>query len=316
MGLSSCLESKQKGWRNGCYVTTARATPWSGTCPTSHPACQERRCLFHRIPLPPPASCGAVPRRSPSGHRGCGRRRLFTARTLSPCYSADLRPASERLVSAVGCTVLLTIPPLKASKVVSWEYKTGPQEGVIVDYAFDRPANMSRPYENRTKFNETDFSLQIVLQQGDDRLYRFRSESEATGWFQLRVVEPLSEPEIVGNSSVKAGGNTKLVCNVLEGKADLYWWKKNGELLLGSDHIQFVDNSTLCIVKASMNDSGYYACVVRNEVSQNETSFLLHVQHAANVLLPVVLACVAVGLLAGVFVWYRRRDRQCRNGCR
>lgn len=94
----------------------------------------------------------------------------------------------------------------------------------------------------------------------------------------LFLPEPLSEPEIVGNSSVKAGGNTKLVCNVLEGKADLYWWKKNGELLLGSDHIQFVDNTTLCIVKASMNDSGYYACVVRNEVSQNETSFLLHVQ--------------------------------------
>ena len=94
----------------------------------------------------------------------------------------------------------------------------------------------------------------------------------------LSLPEPLSEPEIVGNSSVKAGGNTKLVCNVQEGKADLYWWKKNGELLLGSDHIQFVDNATLCIVKASMNDSGYYACVVRNEVSQNETSFLLHVQ--------------------------------------
>ncbi|XP_049683423.1 uncharacterized protein LOC126050073 [Accipiter gentilis] len=239
----------------------------------------------------------------------------ITARTLSPCYSADLRPASDRLVSAVGCTVLLTIPPLKASKVVFWEYKTGPEEGVIVNYAFDRPANTSRPYENRTRFNETDFSLQIVLQQGDDRLYRFRSESEATGWFQLRVVEPLSEPEIVGNSSVKAGGNTKLVCNVLEGKADLYWWKKNGELLLGSDHIQFVDNTTLCIVKASMNDSGYYACVVRNEVSQNETSFLLHVQNAANVVLPVILVCVIIGSLAGVFVWCRR-DRPCRNGCR
>lgn len=240
----------------------------------------------------------------------------ITARTLSPCYSADLRPASGRLVSAVGCTVLLTIPPLKASKVVFWEYKTGLQEGVIVNYAFDRPANTSRPYENRTRFNETDFSLQIVLQRGDDRLYRFRSESEATGWFQLHVVEPLSEPEIVGNSSVKEGGNTKLVCNVLEGKADLYWWKKNGELLLGSDHIQFVDNTTLCIVKASMNDSGYYACVVRNAVSQNETSFLLHVQNAANMVLPVILACVLVGSLAGVFVWCQRRDRQCHNGCR
>uniref|UniRef100_A0A8C0EC81 Ig-like domain-containing protein n=1 Tax=Bubo bubo TaxID=30461 RepID=A0A8C0EC81_BUBBB len=239
----------------------------------------------------------------------------ITARTLSPCYSADLRPASERLVSAVGCTVLLTIPPLKASKAVAWEYKTGLWE-VIVSYAPDRPTNTSRPYENRTRFNETDFSLQIVLQREDDGWYRFRSESEATDWFQLRVVEPLSEPEIVGNSSVKAGGNTKLVCNVLEGKADLYWWKKNGELLLGSDHIQFVDNTTLCIVKASMNDSGYYACVVRNEVSQNETSFLLHVQNAANVVLPMILACVIVGSLAGVFVWCRTRDRPCHNGCR
>ncbi|XP_005498122.3 uncharacterized protein LOC102084818 [Columba livia] len=240
----------------------------------------------------------------------------ITARTLSPCYSADLRPASQRLVSAVGCTVLLTVPPVNASEVVFWEYKTVSQEGVIINYAFDRPANVSRPYENRTWFNETDFSLQIVLQQGDDQLYRFRSELEATDWFQLRVVEPLSEPEIVGNSSVKEGGNTKLVCNVLEGKADLYWWKKNGELLLGSDHIQFVDNTTLCIIKASINDSGYYACVVRNEVSQNETSFLLHVQNAANVVLPVLLACVIMGSLAGVFVWCRRRDRPCRNGCR
>ncbi|XP_074771188.1 junctional adhesion molecule A-like isoform X1 [Athene noctua] len=239
-----------------------------------------------------------------------------TARTLSPCYSADLRPASERLVSAVGCTVLLTIPPLKASKVVAWEHKNGLGDGVIVSYDPDRPTNTSRPYENRTRFNETDFSLQIVLQREDDGLYRFRSESEATDWFQLRVVEPLSEPEIVGNSSVKAGGNTKLVCNVLDGKADLYWWKKNGELLLGSDHIQFVDNTTLCIVKASMNDSGYYACVVRNEVSQNETSFLLHVQNAANVVLPMILACIIVGSLAGVFVWCRTRDRPCHNVCR
>ncbi|XP_061862366.1 carcinoembryonic antigen-related cell adhesion molecule 6-like isoform X2 [Colius striatus] len=201
-----------------------------------------------------------------------------TARTLSPCYAADLRPAAGSLVSAVGCTVLLTTPGLKATKAAIWEYKSGPWEGAIVSYAFDGPANTSQLFENRTRFNETDLSLQLVLQEGDDGLYRFRSEAEATGWLQLHVIEPLSEPEIVGNSSVKEGGTTKLVCNVLEGKADLYWWKKNGELLLGSDHIQFVANSTLCIVKASMNDSGYYECVVRNQVSQNETSFLLHVQ--------------------------------------
>lgn len=93
----------------------------------------------------------------------------------------------------------------------------------------------------------------------------------------LPLPEPLSQPKIVGNSLVKEGGNTKLVCNVVEGKADIYWWKKNGELLLGSERVQFVKNTTLCILQASISDSGYYTCVVSNAVSQNETSFLLQV---------------------------------------
>ncbi|XP_061301511.1 hemicentin-2-like [Pezoporus flaviventris] len=198
----------------------------------------------------------------------------------------------------MGCTVHLTVPPLQGGRAVIWEYRTAQQEGAILSYAFDGASTTSHPYENHVRFNRTDFSLQMVLQRGDDRLYRFRSELEATGWFQLHVVEPLSKPEIVGNSSVKAGDNTKLVCNVLEGKADAYWWKKNGVLLLGSDHIQ-LENTTLCILRASMNDSGYYTCVVRNRVSQNETSFLLHVQNAANVVLPMMLACVVAGSLAG-----------------
>ncbi|NWU20163.1 HECAM protein, partial [Dyaphorophyia castanea] len=93
----------------------------------------------------------------------------------------------------------------------------------------------------------------------------------------LPLPAPLSKPEIVGNSSVKAGGNTKLVCSVLHGKADAYWWKKNGQPLLGSERIQFRQNTTLCILRASISDSGYYTCVVSNAVSQNETSFLLQV---------------------------------------
>ncbi|XP_041340706.1 contactin-4-like [Pyrgilauda ruficollis] len=236
-----------------------------------------------------------------------------TARTLAPCYSADLRPAAGSLVSAVGCTVLLTAPELRGSRAVSWEYRAGSEEGVILSYGFRQPPNVSRLYENRSTFNESNLSLQVVLQQGDSRLYRLRAQEEATTWFHLHVVEPLSEPKIVGNSLVKAGGNTKLVCNVVQGKADAYWWKKNGELLVGSERIQFVENATLCIVRASISDSGYYTCVVSNAVSQNETSFLLKVHHSANVVLPVVLTCVIIGLLAGVIVWCQRRENSCGN---
>ncbi|XP_062440347.1 HEPACAM family member 2-like [Rhea pennata] len=243
------------------------------------------------------------------GPGAAGAPSAITAQTLAPCYSADLKPASERLVSAVSCTVLLAVPPLNASTVVSWEYKNGPHEEVILKYFLNKPVNIASSYKNRTKFNETDFSLQMVLQLGDSGTYRFRTESQETDWFQLEVIEPLPAPKIVGNSSVKAGGSTKLVCNIAEGKADSYWWKKNGEPLLGSDHFQFVQNNTLQIVEATMNDSGYYACVVRNKVSQNETSFLLRVQNAANMVLPVMMACVVAGSLIGVLVWCRRRGR-------
>ncbi|KAM7043021.1 HEPACAM family member 2-like isoform 1-T1 [Acridotheres tristis] len=123
----------------------------------------------------------------------------------------------------------------------------------------------------------------------------------------LPLPEPLSQPRIVGSPFVKAGGSTRLVCSVLQGQADSYWWKKDGELLQGSEHIQFVQNSTLCILRASISHSGYYTCVVSNAVSQNETSFLLQVHHSENVVLPVVLACVIIGLLAGIYVWCQRR---------
>ncbi|CAN8188919.1 unnamed protein product [Coccothraustes coccothraustes] len=236
-----------------------------------------------------------------------------TARTLAPCYSADLRPAAGSLVSAVGCSVLLTAPALQGSRAVSWEYRAGSEEGIILTYSFPHPPNVSRLYEDRATFNESNLSLRVLLQRGDSRLYRLRAREEATTWFHLHVVEPLSQPEIVGSSLVKAGGNTKLVCNVVRGTADAYRWKKNGELLVGSERIQFVENTTLHILQASISDSGYYTCVVSNAVSQNETSFLLKVHHSGHVVLPVVLTCVMIGTLAGVFVWYQRREDSCAN---
>ncbi|XP_030919297.1 HEPACAM family member 2-like [Geospiza fortis] len=178
---------------------------------------------------------------------------------------------------------------------------------------FRHPLNVSRLYKNRATFNESNLSLQLVLQHGDSRLYRLRAQEEATAWFYLHVVEPLSPPQIVGNSLVKAGGNTELVCSVVHGMADAYWWKKNGQLLMGSERIQFVENSTLFILRVSISDSGYYTCVVSNAVSQNETSFLLKVHHSTNVVLPVVMTCVIIGLIAGVFVWYQRREKE--NSC-
>lgn len=121
--------------------------------------------------------------------RGCGVTPVsLPARTLPPCYSADLRPAAGSLVSAVGCTVLLTAPALRGSRAVAWEYRAGSEEGVILTYRFRHPPSVSRLYKNRATFNESNLSLQVVLQRGDSRLYRLRAQEEATAWFQLHVV--------------------------------------------------------------------------------------------------------------------------------
>lgn len=101
---------------------------------------------------------------------------------------ADLRPATGSLVSAVGCTVLLTAPALRGSRAVSWEYRVGSEERVILSYAFHHSPNVSLLYKNRAKFNESNLSLQVVLQRGDSRLYRLRAQEEATAWFHLHVV--------------------------------------------------------------------------------------------------------------------------------
>lgn len=110
------------------------------------------------------------------------------ARTLPPCHSADLRPARGSLVSAVGCTVLLTAPALQGRGNVSWESRLGSEESIILSYAFQHPPNVSLLYENRTVFDESSLSLQVVLEKGDGRLYRLRAREEATDWFHLHVV--------------------------------------------------------------------------------------------------------------------------------
>ncbi|XP_038040179.2 uncharacterized protein [Anas platyrhynchos] len=230
------------------------------------------------------------------------------ARTLFPCYSADLKPVSEVLVSARGCTVLFSVEPRAAGTTAAWEYESGARKELIATLVPNKSAEISRAYVGHARLSEMDFSLQLVLRWWNGGFYRFRSESEATGWLELRVVEPLSEPEILGNSFVEVGGDTKLYCNVLEGQVDVYWWKRNGKLLMESNGLQFIHNNTLEIHRALMNDTGYYTCIVSNAVSHNETSFLLRVHNNDRAFFILIVVFVSIGLLAGIFNWWRLRN--------
>lgn len=115
-------------------------------------------------------------------------RSSLAARTLFPCYSADLKPVSEVLVSARGCTVLFSVEPRAAGTTASWEYESGTRKELIATLVPNKSAEISRAYVGHARLSEMDFSLQLVLRWWNGGFYRFRSESEATGWLELRVV--------------------------------------------------------------------------------------------------------------------------------
>ncbi|KAH1165139.1 hepatocyte cell adhesion molecule-like isoform X1 [Mauremys mutica] len=225
-----------------------------------------------------------------------------TARTLSPCYSANLTPTSDRLISAVGCTVVFSPPGLNFSTgIVRWDYKNVSSTvlSIIVYYKEQSKVDLHPSYNGNVEFSKTHWTLQIKLQLGDGGMYSFRTNSQETKWFQLEVIEPLSQPELRSNSSL-VGSTIEFVCKVPVGKVDYYRWKKDGKRLPeDSRFLLFQNDSILCILNTALSDNGVYTCEVSNQVSCNETSLKLDIQNHLNVVVGVV---VVIGVLVLVAV--------------
>ncbi|TFJ99970.1 homeobox protein NANOG-like [Platysternon megacephalum] len=243
-----------------------------------------------------------------------------TARTLSPCYSANLTPTSDGLISAVGCTVVFSPPGLNFSTgIVRWDYKNVSSTvlSIMVYFKEQSKVDLHPSYNGNVEFSKTHWTLQIKLRLGDGGMYRFRTNSHETQWFQLEVIEPLSQPELRSNSSL-VGSTIEFVCKVPVGKVDSYQWKKDGKRLPeDSRFLLFQNDSILCILNTALSDNGVYTCEVSNQVSWNETSLKLGIQNPSNVVVGVVVGVIVVIVIfVLVAVLYVSRKRlKCPTQC-
>lgn len=79
---------------------------------------------------------------------------------------------------------------------------------------------------------------------------------------------------IQGLDRVKAGRSLVLTCNLIEGKDVLFSWFKDGRLLAPGERVAVLnseDNSVLKLLKASVEDSGSYACLGTNGIREERT---------------------------------------------
>ncbi|XP_053896289.1 HEPACAM family member 2-like isoform X4 [Malaclemys terrapin pileata] len=225
---------------------------------------------------------------------------LLSVGMVSACQSTGLAPTGDRVVGAVGCTVVFPGPEhIDITGVVRWEYKQNendPELTVVLYYVASPNPEILPEYKDRVVFNMFDWSLGLKMQLADQGLYRLRREEEEKSgkWIKLEVIEPLSKPELFRNSSL-AGSTIEMVCNVTVGRVDSYQWKKDHKPLPRSDHYQLSwNNSVLLILNAIQADSGCYSCKVTNEVSENETSLELTISDSSAVVSNGVIWGVAV----------------------
>uniref|UniRef100_A0A8C8VNX3 Ig-like domain-containing protein n=1 Tax=Pelusios castaneus TaxID=367368 RepID=A0A8C8VNX3_9SAUR len=209
---------------------------------------------------------------------GWGLMAVLSVGLVSACRSTVLAPTGDRVVEAVGCTVVLPGPDhIDTTGTVQWEYKENKNDSalsVVLYYVELKNLNIFPSYKDRVVFNTSSWSLELKLQLGDRGLYRLRrQEEEMSGkWIQLDVLEPLSKPEVWWNSSL-VGSTIEMVCNVTVGMVDSYQWRKNGQPIPRNERYHLSQNNrVLHILKATKSDSGRYSCKITNEVSQNETS--------------------------------------------
>ncbi|XP_067404555.1 hepatic and glial cell adhesion molecule-like isoform X2 [Emydura macquarii macquarii] len=224
---------------------------------------------------------------------------LLSVGIVSACQSTGLASTGDRMVGAVGCTVVFPGPDhIDTTGTVQWEYKPNGNDSlpVILYYVSLSTLDIFPIYKDRVVFNKSSWSLELKLQLGDRGLYRLKREDEEKNgkWIQLEVLEPLSKPELWWNSS-SVGSTIEMICNVTIGMVDSYQWGKDGQPIPRYGRYQLSrNNSVLQILNATLSDSGWYSCNVTNEISQNEIFRKLIISDSS--------AMVSNGVIMGVAV--------------
>uniref|UniRef100_A0A8C9F5X0 Ig-like domain-containing protein n=1 Tax=Pavo cristatus TaxID=9049 RepID=A0A8C9F5X0_PAVCR len=220
--------------------------------------------------------------------------------------AAEVERALHRRVAMVGSSVLLA-GPLNITFVhsIQWEHLNGTASHTILQYERHN-LTIHMPYVARAHLHASNGSLLLEdLQESDSGIYRVtvnQAERESLT-ILLDVLKPVSHPQLWSSGLVaKASGEVQ--CEVAEGRADMFTWKKDGQMLPPDRSYHLSGRlSVLRLRMAKKSDCGSYSCNASNGISWQEASLNVTVAGLSPPLQDVLRISVVAVVFAAVSGW-------------
>ncbi|XP_029463194.1 uncharacterized protein LOC115094360 [Rhinatrema bivittatum] len=218
-------------------------------------------------------------------------------------WSLEMAATQESITAIEGSTVLLpAFHPSGDVGVLQWVYVNESTTQDILDYFRDNDPTINRLFVDRVTFYTSNGSLLLKnVRVEDSGIYKVTVnllEKEARR-IHLKVLAPISKPGIQ-SSAFLAGSPIELICEAL-GAMDIVW-KKDGKSLRQEDCYHVSENKSILYIKlGEKSNCGSFSCNVTNEISWNESSFVLVVQGISPTLQDAYRVCAAALTLAVLY---------------
>ncbi|XP_042681404.1 uncharacterized protein LOC122163907 isoform X1 [Centrocercus urophasianus] len=220
--------------------------------------------------------------------------------------AAEVERALQRRVAMVGSSVLLA-GPLNITLIHSiwWEHLNGTASHTILQYERHN-LTIHMPYIARAHLHASNGSLLLEdLQESDSGIYRVtvnQAERESLSVL-LDVLKPVSHPQL-WSSGLVAKASGEVLCEVAEGRADVFTWKKDGQMLPPDRSYHLSGSlSVLPLRMVKKSDCGCYSCNASNGISWQETSLNVTVAGLSPPLQDVLRISVVALVFAAVSGW-------------
>ncbi|XP_031410524.1 uncharacterized protein LOC104912189 isoform X2 [Meleagris gallopavo] len=220
--------------------------------------------------------------------------------------AAEVERALQRRVAMVGSSVLLA-GPLNVTLIhsIQWEHLNGTASHTILQYERHN-LTIHTPYIARAHLHASNGSLLLDdLQESDSGIYRVtvnQAEKESLS-ILLDVLKPVSHPQL-WSSGLVARASGEVLCEVAEGRADIFTWKKDGQMLPPDRSYHLSGSlSVLHLRMVKKSDCGSYSCNASNGISWQETSLNVTVAGLSPPLQDVLRISVVALVFAAVSGW-------------
>ncbi|OXB75952.1 UNVERIFIED_CONTAM: hypothetical protein H355_012920, partial [Colinus virginianus] len=220
--------------------------------------------------------------------------------------AAEVETVLQRRVAIVGSSVLL-VGPLNITRIhsVQWEYLNGTASHTILQYERHN-LTVHVPYIARVHLHASNGSLLLEdLRESDTGIYRVtvNGEERESLMISLDVLKSVSHPHL-RSSGLVAKASGEVLCEVAEGRADTFTWKKDGQMLPPDRSYRLSGSiSVLYLRMAKKSDCGSYSCNASNGISWQETSLNITVAGLSPPMQDVLRISVVAVVFAAVSGW-------------